>query len=359
MSNKSIEDIDKNFIVPTPTNGDACYLDIKNEPFEVSGLAWFSKEKEYLRIPLELYSKFNEGIQGLAEFTAGAVLRFKSDSPSISIKVELINGDDLSHMPRTGMSGFDFYIGTGKSKKFIKTAMPGSGETKFEILVVEGLESDIENCNEFTVNFPLYNGVKSVQIGLTPNSRLEKPTPYLIQKPIIFYGSSITQGGCASRPGNAYTHILSRWLDANFLNFGFSGSAKGEPEMAKMLASLEMSAFVMDYDHNAPDAEHLKRTHENFFKIIRKAQPKTPVIFVTKTDYDINPKLNEIRKQIVYSTYRNAVMSGDKYVLFVDGQTLFGVNDRDACTVDGVHPNDLGFMRMAENIYPTLREALS
>jgi lysophospholipase L1-like esterase len=142
------------------------------------------------------------------------------------------------------------------------------------------------------------------------------------------------------------------------VNLGFSGNAKGEPEMAELISQLEMSALVMDYDHNAPDAEHLKKTHENFFKIIRNKQPDLPIIIVTKPDFDRDIETNKMRREIIYNTYKNAVDNGDQNVHFVDGETLFGNENRDACTVDGCHPNDLGFMRMAERIYPVIKKAL-
>ena len=143
------------------------------------------------------------------------------------------------------------------------------------------------------------------------------------------------------------------------VNLGFSGNAKGEAEMANLIATLQMSAFVMDYDHNAPDVEHLEKTHETFFNIIRKAQPELPVIFLSKPDFDKNPDINALRREVIYNTYISALNNNDKHVYFVDGQTLFGEKDRDACTVDGCHPNDLGFMRMAEKIYPVLKHAVN
>ena len=113
----------------------------------------------------------------------------------------------------------------------------------------------------------------------------------------------------------------------------------------------------MDYDHNAPDAEHLKNTHENFFKTVRRFNSKLPVVIVSKPDTEADPYFY-IRRGIIERTYKNAKKSGDKHVYFVDGETLFGKNDRDTCTVDGCHPNDLGFYRMAKNIRPTLKKAL-
>jgi len=307
---------------------------------------------------LDIYSliKFNPGIQYLAWCTSGGAIRFASDTGAIALKVKLISKDDMSHMPRTGSAGFDLYVGKGKNKRFIKAAMPGSQRIEYEA-VFEGINPNKE-MQEWTLYMPLYNGVQELEIGLLPGSRIEKPMPYTIKKPIVFYGSSITQGGCASRPGNSYTSILCRWLDADMVNLGFSGNAKGEPEMAELISKIDMSAFVMDYDHNAPDVKHLQDTHENFFRIIRENNPELPVIFVSRPDFDGNILVSKERRNVIRNTYENALKSGDKNVYFVDGETLFGQCDRDACTVDGCHPNDLGFMRMAENIYPTLKKAL-
>jgi lysophospholipase L1-like esterase len=211
---------------------------------------------------------------------------------------------------------------------------------------------------DWRINFPLYNGVKEVHIMIEKGASLEKPTSYIVGGPVVFYGSSITQGGCASRPGNAYTHILCRWLGAELLNLGFSGNAKGEPAMAEYIASLRMSAFIMDYDHNAPDLAHLEATHSEFFKIIRHDHPNLPILLVSRPDFDSAPVLNAKRREVIRDTYKSAIDRDDQNVYFIDGQHLFGRNDRDACTVDTTHPNDLGFMRMAKTIYPLIRDVL-
>ncbi|HOJ10389.1 MAG TPA: SGNH/GDSL hydrolase family protein [Clostridiales bacterium] len=391
---KKIEEIDRNFIVPHSGISKFTYFDVTSGIFEISGFPWIEsnrligngshindaqnsrpesneaqsnetqnngaennesgKNESFCRLDIRWLDKLSEGVKYLSWCTAGGVVRFASDSPAIAVKVELTSKGDMSHMPRSGSSGVDLYRGTGKNKIFVRAAMPGSGQDKYEA-VFEGFSSEL--C-EWTLNLPLYNGIKKLEIGLLPGTKLEKPSGYTIEKPVVFYGSSITQGGCASRPGNSYTHLICRWLDANMVNLGFSGSGRGEPEMAELISQIDMSAFVMDYDHNAPNLEHLEKTHENFFNIIRKAQPQLPVIFVTKPDFDREPETNRIRRKIIYNTFKNAVDNGDQNVYFVDGETLFGTEDRDACTVDGCHPNDLGFMRMAENIYPTIKKAL-
>ena len=160
--------------------------------------------------------------------------------------------------------------------------------------------------------------------------------------------------------GSCYPTILARRLDAPLVNLGFSGNGRGEPEMAQYISTLHMSAFVLDYDHNAYHPEHLMKTHEPFYQIVRKAHPDLPIIMMSKPDFE-NGSLQENieRRSIIRRTYDRAVAAGDRRVWFIDGQTLFGETDRDMCTVDGAHPTDLGFLRMADAVEPILRHALA
>lgn len=354
MDVKSIQDIDKNFEVSTSKDNNVKYYSVEEKPFKIYGLPYFREEKKFCRFPQDKLNEFPEALNWLSWHTSGGRVRFVTNSKKVSLRVEITSGKDMKHMPRSGSSGFDIYIGSKTEKRFIKCIMPEYDETIFE---GEAISTEM-GMVEWTINMPLYNGVKSILIGVDKNATIEKAPEYTFEKPIVFYGSSITQGGCASRPGNAYPNIISRWLDADFYNLGFSGSAKGEQEMAKFISRFEMSALILDYDHNAPSIEHLSSTHEPFFKTIRAKNPKLPIIFITKPDFDLDIDNNRIRRETIYTTYLNAVNSGDRYVYFIDGETLFGSKDRDACTVDGIHPNDLGFMRMAEGILPTIKRAL-
>ena len=207
---------------------------------------------------------------------------------------------------------------------------------------------------QFILSLPLYAGTDRLEIGVALDAKFEEPTPQKIQKPIVFYGSSITQGGCASRPANNYTTMICRDLDAPQVNLGFSGSGRGEPAVAHAIAKIDASVFVFDYDHNAPTSEHLRATHEPFFKIIREAHPDLPVIFLSRPDTDNGGE----RMEIIRQTYANAVAAGDKNVYFIPGDSLFGPNGLNWCTVDGCHPNDLGFYRMYEKILPVVKQAL-
>ena len=246
------------------------------------------------------------------------------------------------------------YVGRGGMTRYAGIATPKDYESKTGSLTF----AKDKVMEDITIHLPRNEELKNVLIELEDDARVEPPTPYTIEKPMVFYGSSITEGGCASRAANAYTALLSKWLDTDYINLGFSGSAKGEPELAAYIAGLDMSVFIYDYDHNATVLEHLEKTHEPFFQIIRQTQPELPVLFLTKPDFDLDRENACFRRKSIHRTYDNARASGDRNVYFIDGESFFGRKDREACTVDGCHPNDLGFIRMAEAIYPVLRKIL-
>ena len=153
---------------------------------------------------------------------------------------------------------------------------------------------------------------KDVEIGVLPGAKIEPPKPHKVSKPIVFYGSSITQGGCASRPATVYTGKLCREVDAEEVNLGFSGNAKGEDAIAERIGDIDMSVFVYDYDYNAPTTEHLaKDPRKNSLKFLGTKQPNTPVIMMTRCSWPSRDRVEVIRK-----TYENAVKSGDKKCIF-------------------------------------------
>lgn len=354
MTTKDISQIDSNFKCVMVDGRPTAYLDTDTSPFVFEGLAW-NNRPVYYRLPQYLTpNDVNEGAL-YSNQTAGCCVRFKCDSPFLAIRAKLTNSFDMNHMPRCGSAGFDLYIKNRNGQfVFVKAAQPNRDEENFERLLYP---SAPQGMNEYLLNYPLYGSVEKVEIGTALESHIEAPTPHKISKPILFYGSSITQGGCASRPGNAYTSMLCRKLDAPQINLGFSGCGRGEIAIAKAIADLDLSCFVMDYDHNAPSIEHLNATHEIFFKTIREKNPNLPVLLLSMCDFYDNDYCKS-RREIIRKTYENALASGDKYVAFIDGELLWGKDDRDACSVDGCHPNDLGFYRMAETIYPVLKELL-
>lgn len=183
------------------------------------------------------------------------------------------------------------------------------------------IEFGTSQMRDITIDFPLYSEVCELYIGLDGKSQITEAQPYKYDKPVVYYGSSITQGGCASRAGTSYEGFISRRFNCDYINLGFSGSARGEDEITEYIKELDMKLFVYDYDYNAPTAEHLKNTHEKMFKAIRNNNPDLPIIMLTRPKF--YPTADEVeRKAIVRATYENAVNAGDKNVYFIDGKEL-------------------------------------
>ncbi len=345
-----ITKIDKNFLRGSVFEAkDFEWYDVLDKPFEIRGLAVHEGEK-FCRLPLTLLHKLSDGVNTLAWHTAGGRVRFETDSATLAFRVRSLNTGMMSHMPLTGSAGIDVY----SDGVFAASVRPANDRGGY----FEGTANLGEGLHSVEVNLPLYNGITNMYVGVPKGKNVSAPKKYSIDAPVVYYGSSITQGGCASRPGNSYQGFISRWLDSDHINLGFSGNAKGETEMAEYIASLKMSAFVLDYDHNAPNPGHLKATHESFFKIVRAAQPQLPIVIVSRPDWGHDVEDAKKRRAICRKTYLNAVKAGDKNVFYINGYRLFDTQDRDDCTVDGAHPNDLGFYRMAKTIYPVLRAAL-
>ena len=347
MSN--ITKLDENFKIETNIQRPGLVMrSIDEECFSIHGV--YKENGVYRRMPGKIAKSVSEAVGCLHLQTAGGRIRFVTDSEYIAVSVVLNNISRMSHFSLTGSAGVDIYA-DGRYVCTIKP--PYDFEDRYEGVIDLGEKKS----REITINMPTYSGVSEFYIGLNKNSKTIKADSYRYEKPVVFYGSSITQGGCASRPGMTYEAILSRKLEFDYINLGFSGNAKGEQEMADYIASLDMSVFVYDYDFNAPTCEHLELTHENFFKTVRKKNPCLPVIMMSRPKFYTNEHIDKM-KDIIKKTYVNAKNSGDKNVYFIDGITLMNERIRDNGTVDGTHPTDLGFFSMAEKIEPILKKML-
>lgn len=329
------------------------FYNARRDPFRIYGLISGDEGEPFRRIPFKVAEQTNEGVLRLHTKTAGGRLRFKTDSPCVAIRAIMPKKCLMPHMAFLGSAGFDLYVKEGETNLYKGSFVPPVGRTdSYESLI----EFGSREMRDITINFPLYDDVNELFVGIEPDAELEPGDTYRSELPILYYGSSITQGGCASRPGNAYTNIITRNLNMDHINLGFSGSGRGEPVMAEYIAGQPMSLFFYDYDHNAPDVEHLARTHESFFLTIRERNPDLPIIMASETDTPrTSQKAEDIlrRRDVILRTYANAVNRGDKQVKFIDGAEVFkeawklGVS-ADSCTVDGIHPNDLGFACMAK-----------
>ncbi len=342
---------DKNFMVETNIKRDGLkYYDIEDcEEMVLHGDIKLIDGK-YRRLPEDIAKSVNECVDEMHDRTAGGRVRFITNSPYIAIHVELVSVLKMNHFPITGSVGMDLYSGT----RYYGTFVPPFGvQNAFESVIdLDGEE------REYTINLPLYSGVTRLFIGIKEGSVLKIPTPYRLDKPVVYYGSSITQGGCASRPGVAYQAILTRELNVDHINMGFSGGARGEDAIIDYVSDLPMSAFVSDYDHNAPSVSHLAATHEKLYREVRRKHPDIPILFLSRPKYHLNADERK-RLEVVKATYEKAMSEGDYNVYFIPGPELLNEQVRECCLVDNTHPTDAGFVSMAYAILPTLKKMLN
>ena len=330
------------------------FYDPRQEPFSLHGLM-VQEDGAFRRMPWEIAHRVSEKVYSLSSHTSGGRLRFVTDASRLALQVSFERLDARSIMSLQGSLGFDVYLEKDGKEVFYRSVLP-----PFDI--TDGYNNSVPlppGEKQITLYFPLYNDVKHLSVGLSRGASLKQASPYEKEKPILFYGSSITQGACASRPGISYVARIARKLKSDFINLGFAGACKGEKIMAEYLATIESSVFVLDYDHNSPNSDFLRETHYGVYRTYREKHPDTPIVLVTRPTSE--PTLPAVigRRSVVMDTYLRALAEGDEKVLFVDGFELLDDEDRMDCTVDGTHPNDYGFFRMAKTIGSAVQRALT
>ena len=348
----AIARIDKNFKVETKINKDDIkFYDIKSEPFKIYGV--FYQNGKFRRMPEAVAEKVSDGVRRLHANTAGGRVRFKTDSKYVAINAKMSDLGKMPHFALTGSIGFDLYVRVDDNDRYMGTYLPPFDVTDSYESIIEFDEAEMR---EITINFPLYSEVCELYIGLSENAQVLEHDDYKYEKPIVYYGSSITQGGCASRPGNSYQAIISRRFDTDYINLGFSGNAKAEDEIAEYIKLLDMSIFVYDYDHNSPNCEHYENTHKKMFKTIRKAHPDIPIIMMSRPKHYLNMGEKK-RVEIMTKTFENAKANGDNNVYMLTGKDLTTLCGNEG-TVDNVHPNDFGFASMAQALGDLLEKEI-
>ena len=339
------------------------YVDIDMDELRVSGFAFRKKGEPFSRMPRD--RKLPNAVTVLARNTAGGRIDFASNTTRIWLKVKLKEAGHMDHMPDTGSCGFDLYMGEPGKSYFIGTSRFKQGEDKYETRMHNFLFDGA--MHNFTLNMPLYSGVKSVKIGIDENAEILPPAPWSDERPLVIYGTSITQGGCASRPGMAYTAILGRRFNRPVLNFGFSGSGRGEAIVATHLAKVENpGAFILDYDANT-NLEEMKNTLEEFIAVLRAAHPEVPLVVISgprynreiilSCDIDTPMQAKALSAEFQENTVKKLRDAGDKNIYFINGGKLYGELWHEL-SVDGVHATDAGFLIYAQNLSNFLDEIL-
>lgn len=341
--------IDANMIVESKLNKEGIrFYNIDNEPFSIHGI-WRDGDR-YYRVPRDVAKEVSANIYDMCHKTAGGRVRFCSDSSYVAIRAHVHNVEHVPVMTILSSAGFDLYADNVYAGSFI----PQYDQLEGVYEAIVDLKSS--KNREFTIHFPLYTGVYDLHIGIDENASLTAAKPYGYDKPVVYYGSSITNGASASRPGMTYEAQISRTLNIDHHNLGFGGAAKGELPMAEYVAGLDMCVFVYDYDHNAPTVEYLDETHERMFKIVREKNPDLPIIIISRPAV-IQSEDRDARFAVIKKTYDNAVAAGDKNVYLIPGWEFFDGVGNDY-TTDNCHPTDLGFFLMAKGIADVLKKLI-
>ncbi len=323
----------------------------------VEGRGWSQTDRYFDRLPAKAKGVVRDAVWNLSRHSAGMAVRFETDATEISARYTLLSPSlAMPHMPATGVSGLDLYAQNSQGQwRWLEVTRPAAVKVKAK------LGSGIEpGRRAYMIYLPLYNGVESLEIGL-PEKAAFRPLAPRTAKPLVFYGTSITHGGCASRPGMAYPAILGRRLDRPTINLGFSGNGRMEAEVGALLAELDPAVYVIDCLPNM-DAAAVASRAEPLVRQLRQARPRTPIVLVEDRSYTNAPFLPSRRERhagsraALRAAYERLLASGVKGLVYVPGEHLLG-DDGEAC-VDGSHPSDLGMFRMADVLEPALKPLL-
>lgn len=331
------------------------------EDWGVEGKGFKDTERYYDRLPARAKDEVRGPVWSLSRHSAGMLTRFETDARDIHVRYDLFsNRIDMSHMPATGVSGIDLY---GRNEegadRWVKVTRPNAQH------VEEKLVSNIDprpngQPRLYTAYLPLYNGVDKLEIGV-PKGASFKPVAPRTEKPIVFYGTSIMHGACASRPGMSISALLGRRYNVPTINLGFSGNGRLELEVGKYLAELDPSVYCIDCLPNVGAADVASRT-EPLVRLLRESRPETPIVLVEDRTYTNAPFFKSMRerhagsRKALRTAFENLKQAGDRNLYYLEGDIQLG-DDGEAAT-DGSHPNDLGFMRYADAYATALDELI-
>jgi len=328
------------------------WIDFPNDGFNVHGLAWFEEERPTLRrLPERLKDTFREALWAVAQSPAGGRILFRTDSESVGVRAKVSDNAVMNHITRIGQSGFDIYV-DGSFTGSVPPDADGNIEAQWRIQKAPARLRDI------VIHMPLYKPVDLRQIGLDDGAAIKGHTPFALDKPVVYYGTSITQSGCASTPGTTYQDFISRWLNIDFGNLGFSGNGHGDVEVARAINEVECACIVID--HWANMGANYRENLPVFIGELRKVHKSVPIVVVGPFYFcrdEIDDSLHVEQRRAGEDFVKKCTNEGDRSIHFFDGREMI---DRESSfgLVDGVHCNSLGFYLMAKGFAPFLKRVL-
>jgi lysophospholipase L1-like esterase len=330
---------------------------VSSEKIDVAGLPWFQENKgEFWRLPARSKDAFPAAVWNLALDPTGGRIRFRTDSTTVAVKLEWPRPPGMRNMHAFGQSGVDLYVGD----TYWSTATPDKDAAPGKVYEHVYFKGQPRAMRDITIYLSLYSPVKVLEIGLDKDATVEAAKPFAVAKPVVFYGTSITQGGCASRAGMSYQAILGRRLNLDHVNLGFSGNGRGEAALARAVAEIDASAFVLDFAQNNGSLESLSLVYDPFIAILREKHPETPIVAITPiyaSNEAMGGQRNEQMRALIRKVVSARIAAGDTRLQLVEGTDLLGPSRVDGL-VDGTHPNDLGFQWMADGLVERLRKLL-
>jgi hypothetical protein len=319
----------------------------------------FHNEENYRRFPQRYKGVLRDQVWEESLSSAGIAIRFRTNATRIAVRWSLREIDPVSKEAGSiGTDGVDLYCNTGTSWQYVNTGKPKKKMNEFVLL-----RNGDGGYKEYLLNLPLYNGVDSLSIGVNTTAEISKPVEkYLVEKkPVIYYGSSIAQGAAASRPGMAFTNILSRKLDVPFINFGFSGEGKFDLSVASAMTEVDASLYIIDCTPNSKK-EIICDSAIKVVKLLKQKRPSIPVLLVEGYYYEDGyfnkdglAKIDDKRKEL-RRAFDQLKQSGVKGLYYKTGDGLIGYDHEG--TADGVHPNDVGMLRFSEQMLPVIKSVL-
>lgn len=315
----------------------------------------WATESRYDRLPAYLHGSVRDQLWNLGTNSSGLYLRFRSNSTSVGARWTVRDNVSMNHMTDTGIKGLDLYAYQDGEWRFVNSARP-SGKSS-SATIIENMEPQMR---EYMLYLPLYDGVDSLSIAVDSVAIIEGSAIDLpaTDCPMVFYGTSIMQGACASRPGMSPTAILSRRMNREAINLGFSGNGKLDLEVAGAMASIKNPhCFVLDFVPNCTvgliDSNML-----SFVAILRGEHPNVPIVIVENALFPTMLFDKSIQKNIMDKNralrlrYEELKRGGDQNLHYVTADKLLGTDSE--ATIDGVHSTDVGFMRYCDRLSPVL-----
>lgn len=327
--------------------------------FPLLGKITDETETRYERLPAYLKNITRPPVWHLGKNSSGLALRFRSNTTTLSARWSLLGDVSMNHMTDTGIKGLDLYAWNGEKWQFVNTGRPTAKEN--EKVIISNM---IPEEREYLLYLPLYDGITALYVGIDSTAYIAPPALVypVTDKPIVCYGTSITQGGCATRAGMSYTNILERWLNREVINLGFSGNGQLDYEIAELMSRrTDAGLYILDFIPNV-NLEQIRTKTVSFTEKLRKKNNQTPILFVESVMFphsafdqhsfnivtDKNRALKEEFDQMMQNGYEN--------IFYLSGEKLIGVDGE--ATVDGIHLTDLGFIRMAEVLQTAIMEIL-